>query len=236
VNVSAGVQRTMPRALVLALLVGGTSAFVTQEHQEPPDGGAAPGHQRVDQDLAAETAAAAAAADAAELVTEALPVQVPDPLAPPAPVPVALPVPVPASGPTVAKTGASPQVARPRGRHAHRGRPADSGRSAMRWAENGDRRPRSHRRDMDVPETYHATGTLNWSALARCEAGGNPHAVDPSGRYGGLYQFDAHTWHSLGGRGRPQDAPAAEQTERAVHLYQQRGIAPWPACGRRADG
>ncbi|WP_391654262.1 ubiquitin-like domain-containing protein, partial [Streptomyces tamarix] len=74
---------------------------------------------------------------------------------------------------------------------------------------------------------------LNWVALARCESGGRPGAVDPSGTYGGLYQFDTRTWRSLGGTGRPQDAPAAEQTYRAKKLYVQRGASPWPHCGRR---
>lgn len=77
---------------------------------------------------------------------------------------------------------------------------------------------------------------LNWHRLAACESGGRPDAVDPSGTYGGLYQFDAHTWHSLGGSGRPQDASAAEQTFRAKKLYRRRGSAPWPHCGRRLHG
>lgn len=77
---------------------------------------------------------------------------------------------------------------------------------------------------------------LNWHGLAQCEAGGRPDAVDPSGTYGGLYQFDVHTWHSIGGSGRPQDAPAAEQTFRAKKLYVHRGAAPWPVCGRRLRG
>jgi hypothetical protein len=74
---------------------------------------------------------------------------------------------------------------------------------------------------------------LDWDGLAQCEAGGRPDAVDPSGRYGGLYQFDAHTWHSLGGSGLPQDAPADRQTALAKKLYQRRGASPWPSCGRR---
>ncbi|MFD3976826.1 ubiquitin-like domain-containing protein [Streptomyces cyaneofuscatus] len=77
---------------------------------------------------------------------------------------------------------------------------------------------------------------LNWSALAACESGGRAGAVDPSGTYGGLYQFDTRTWQSLGGSGRPQDAPAAEQTYRAKKLYVQRGASPWPHCGRRLTG
>jgi uncharacterized protein YabE (DUF348 family) len=77
---------------------------------------------------------------------------------------------------------------------------------------------------------------LNWSSLAACESGGRPAAVDPSGTYGGLYQFDTHTWHTLGGSGRPQDAPAAEQTLRAKKLYLRRGTSPWPHCGPRLHG
>lgn len=74
---------------------------------------------------------------------------------------------------------------------------------------------------------------LNWKSLAACESGGRPGAVDPSGTYGGLYQFDTRTWHTLGGTGHPQDASAAEQTRRAKKLYMRRGTTPWPHCGPR---
>ncbi|WJV48197.1 resuscitation-promoting factor [Streptomyces flavofungini] len=84
-----------------------------------------------------------------------------------------------------------------------------------------------------VPTAVAGAEGLNWGALAACESGGRPSAVDPSGTYGGLYQFDTQTWQSLGGSGRPQDAPAAEQTHRAKKLYVQRGASPWPHCGRR---
>ncbi|MFF9087271.1 ubiquitin-like domain-containing protein [Streptomyces sp. NPDC014991] len=83
------------------------------------------------------------------------------------------------------------------------------------------------------PASVHGADHLNWRGLAACESGGRPHAVDPSGTYGGLYQFDTHTWHSLGGSGRPQDAPAQEQTYRAKKLYMSRGATPWPHCGAR---
>ncbi len=72
---------------------------------------------------------------------------------------------------------------------------------------------------------------LNWGALASCESGGNPNAVNPAGYYG-LYQFDTGTWRSVGGSGLPTSASAAEQTYRAKLLYQQRGRSPWPNCGR----
>lgn len=84
-----------------------------------------------------------------------------------------------------------------------------------------------------APRKRHAAGGggPDFRALARCESGGRAHVVDPSGAYGGLYQFDVRTWHSVGGRGRPQDASAAEQTRRARRLYANRGSAPWPVCG-----
>ncbi|OIJ62955.1 resuscitation-promoting factor [Streptomyces mangrovisoli] len=86
------------------------------------------------------------------------------------------------------------------------------------------------------PKNVHGADRLNWQGLAACESGGRPGAVDPSGTYGGLYQFDARTWHSLGGSGRPQDAPAEEQTYRAKKLYMRRGASPWPHCGLRLHG
>ncbi|MET9573056.1 resuscitation-promoting factor, partial [Streptomyces virginiae] len=84
-----------------------------------------------------------------------------------------------------------------------------------------------------LPSSVSGADGLNWAALARCESGGRASATDASGTYGGLYQFDVRTWQSLGGSGRPQDAPAAEQTYRAKKLYVQRGASPWPHCGRR---
>lgn len=73
---------------------------------------------------------------------------------------------------------------------------------------------------------------LDWPALARCESSGNPRAVSPYGDMG-LYQFNLATWRSVGGRGTPVQASAAEQTLRAQLLYMRRGAAPWPTCGRR---
>ena len=76
------------------------------------------------------------------------------------------------------------------------------------------------------------TGTgPNWPALARCESGGNPNAVNPSGYYG-LYQFSLSTWRAVGGSGNPTDYGYWEQTYRAWKLYQASGRSPWPHCGR----
>ncbi|MFF3636412.1 ubiquitin-like domain-containing protein [Streptomyces sp. NPDC002250] len=83
------------------------------------------------------------------------------------------------------------------------------------------------------PASGRGADGLNWRALAACESGGRPNAVDPSGTYGGLYQFDTSTWRSLGGSGRPQDASVREQTNRAKKLYVRRGASPWPHCGPR---
>jgi hypothetical protein len=82
-------------------------------------------------------------------------------------------------------------------------------------------------------QAYAVTGAdgLNWGALANCESGGNPRAVNPAGYYG-LYQFDLGTWRSVGGSGIPTNASAGEQTYRAKLLYKQRGRSPWPNCGR----
>jgi peptidoglycan endopeptidase LytE len=80
--------------------------------------------------------------------------------------------------------------------------------------------------------TPSSTSNLNWSALAACEASGNPGAVS-SGGYMGLYQFDQQTWESVGGSGTPTAASPAEQTLRAEALYAQRGSSPWPVCGSR---
>jgi uncharacterized protein YabE (DUF348 family) len=70
----------------------------------------------------------------------------------------------------------------------------------------------------------------NWPALARCESGGNPKAVNPAGYYG-LYQFSLSTWRAVGGSGYPTDYGYWEQTLRAWKLYQAAGRSPWPHCG-----
>ncbi|MFB8776822.1 ubiquitin-like domain-containing protein [Streptomyces broussonetiae] len=87
-----------------------------------------------------------------------------------------------------------------------------------------------------MPASVAGADGLNWQGLAACESGGRADAVDASGTYGGLYQFDVHTWRSLGGSGRPQDATASEQTYRAKKLYVRRGAAAWPHCGGRLEG
>ncbi|RCV50637.1 G5 domain-containing protein [Marinitenerispora sediminis] len=75
--------------------------------------------------------------------------------------------------------------------------------------------------------------SLNWSALAQCESGGDPTAVNPAGYYG-LYQFSLPTWQSAGGSGLPSEASANEQTMRAKTLYNMvngNWQGQWPECG-----
>ncbi len=70
--------------------------------------------------------------------------------------------------------------------------------------------------------------TLN--AIASCESGGDPTAVNAAGYYG-KYQFDMGTWASVGGSGNPAEASEAEQDYRAALLYSRAGSSPWPVCG-----
>ncbi|TDD90194.1 G5 domain-containing protein [Actinomadura darangshiensis] len=75
---------------------------------------------------------------------------------------------------------------------------------------------------------------LNWHGLANCESHNNPKAVNSAGYYG-LYQFSMASWSTVGGKGRPSDASAAEQTYRAQLLYKRvngRWQGQWPNCGK----
>jgi Transglycosylase-like domain/Putative peptidoglycan binding domain len=66
--------------------------------------------------------------------------------------------------------------------------------------------------------------------IARCESGGDPHAISPGGTYRGKYQFDRQTWHAIGGHGDPAHASEREQDHRALMLLRARGTSPWPNC------
>jgi len=83
-----------------------------------------------------------------------------------------------------------------------------------------------------VPQNAPVADGLNWSALAGCESGGNPQAVNSAGPYYGLYQFLESTWRSVGGTGIPTQHSASEQTYRAQILYNRSGAGQWPVCGR----
>ena len=64
--------------------------------------------------------------------------------------------------------------------------------------------------------------SLNWAALARCESGGNPRAVNPAGYYG-LYQFTPLDL-AVGGRQRAPDPRVVARADRP-------GADPVPSCG-----
>jgi hypothetical protein len=70
-----------------------------------------------------------------------------------------------------------------------------------------------------------------WERLRFCESGGVYTTNTGNGFYG-AYQFDQQTWESMGGSGRPSDAPYWEQDIRAKALFWARGAQPWPVCGR----
>ena len=77
----------------------------------------------------------------------------------------------------------------------------------------------------------------DWARLRGCESGGNYGAVAGNGHYG-AYQFDLHTWASVGGASYPNRASATEQDYRALYLYRMRGWQPWQCAGSlrlRAD-
>ncbi len=82
-----------------------------------------------------------------------------------------------------------------------------------------------------VPTNRPSADGLNWAALADCESGGNPRAINPAGYYG-LYQFSLSTWAAVGGSGNPIDASPDEQTYRAQILYNRAGAGQWPNCGK----
>jgi hypothetical protein len=78
-----------------------------------------------------------------------------------------------------------------------------------------------------------------WDALRRCESGGNYSIRNRSGKYRGAYQFDRPTWDDVARQHHkhlvgtdPAAASPADQDAMALSLYQMRGAAPWPQCGR----
>ena len=85
--------------------------------------------------------------------------------------------------------------------------------------------------EFGTPESV-GVSSSTLEAIASCESGGDPTAVDASGTYRGKYQFDTGTWASMGGSGDPAAAPEAEQDYRAALLYSQAGSSPWPVCGQ----
>lgn len=133
----------------------------------------------------------------------------PEPAAPtPAPQPAADPTPVPTATPTeVIGDGTEPS-----------GPGGDDGRP-----EPGpDGRPTAEQ----------------WAQLRACESGG-VYTIDSGNGYYGAYQFSQATWDWIASMVRPglvgtvpSEATPDQQDLMAVTLYDLRGSAPWPTCGR----
>ncbi|MBJ7338933.1 transglycosylase family protein [Mycolicibacterium sp.] len=72
--------------------------------------------------------------------------------------------------------------------------------------------------------------SMNWDAVAQCEAGGNWAANTGNGTYGGL-QFKPATWTANGGVGSPASASREEQIRVAENVLASQGPGAWPKCG-----
>lgn len=70
-----------------------------------------------------------------------------------------------------------------------------------------------------------------WSCIILRESGGNPNAIERATGAGGLFQFLAATWQSLGYPGVAQGAPIGEQVAAAAALYTRSGYRPWVSDG-----
>ena len=104
------------------------------------------------------------------------------------------------------------------------------GSAALRKEIGAERRRRAAEPEYGTPESV-GVDQSTLDAIAACESGGDPTAVDPSGTYRGKYQFDLQTWASVGGSGDAAAAPEAEQDYRAALLMSRSGSSPWPVCG-----
>jgi len=72
-----------------------------------------------------------------------------------------------------------------------------------------------------------------WKALAMCESSMNPQAVNPSGKYMGLFQFSQESWQFVGMPGTPLDATVKEQFAAARALKAIQGWKAWPQCAKK---
>lgn len=101
-------------------------------------------------------------------------------------------------------------------------------------------RPKPAPRAAPAPQPESATTptpsgwSVNWDAIAQCESGGDWSINTGNGYEGGL-QFLNSTWLSNGGGDFAQhayDATKEQQIIVAERLYANRGVTPWPTCGR----
>lgn len=84
-----------------------------------------------------------------------------------------------------------------------------------------------------APSTDSMPSSDVWSALARCESGGDPSAHSSGGRYHGAFQFSLETWRGVGGSGDPHEHSFGTQLEMAQKLQARSGWGQWPRCARK---
>jgi len=76
---------------------------------------------------------------------------------------------------------------------------------------------------------------VNWSAVARCESGGN-WAINTGNGFSGGLQFTQSTWDAYGGGAYAPSAgqaSASQQIAVANRVLAGQGIGAWPVCGAR---
>lgn len=104
------------------------------------------------------------------------------------------------------------------------------------------RRASRGRHRSDAVAASAPTGDV-WSALARCESGGDPTRVSSTGKYRGAFQFSLPTWASVHSHaadptdghtsGDPIEHSYAEQLAAAKRLQARSGWGQWPRCSRK---
>lgn len=78
-----------------------------------------------------------------------------------------------------------------------------------------------------------SASTINWTAIAQCESGGNWHINTGNGYYGGL-QFTTQTWLGAGGGRYAPRADLASESEQ-IAIASKLSLSNWPVCGARGS-
>ena len=74
----------------------------------------------------------------------------------------------------------------------------------------------------------------DYRKIAVCESSLNPEAVNQTGKYRGLFQFDNRSWGYVGGTGDPAQASVREQLLRAQILVSRQGFhRAFPQCAKK---
>ena len=74
----------------------------------------------------------------------------------------------------------------------------------------------------------------DYRKIAICESSLNPEAINRTGKYRGLFQFDMRSWNWVGGSGDPAQASVSEQLHRAQLLVSKQGFdRAFPQCSKK---